>query len=401
MAPFEHRYLLYLMHTFFAFTSRMWDMGIVLLIAHVTNNNMAIVALSGFLSTVSIFLFMGYLGRYLDATNRLTAAYMAVFMKIISVSLAYLVGVVLADETAVNPKLPRLVYVLPCLGAVASMSFSTITQSVEKDWIVVLSDKSSAWLGGTNSVMSQIDLGCASLAPALAGFLFSSFSLSHTAVILLLTNATSAACLLYLLHYLYYAYPALALRDDRLDSKVKSAKGYAAIGSSDDDSIPTPSASSCTSCLLKFLSLEEFAECGCAMVMLGYAFLYCTAMSFGALMTVYLRFAGMTDMTIGVFRGINAFMGLLGAMVFPYVAARIGLWNASQMSILYQLMFVLLGAGSFFVEYGIYGAYVLATAVLMSRTGLWMFDLGVRQIAQETIPEAYRGERPSCYLLCF
>lgn len=29
---------------------------------------------------------------------------------------------------------------------------------------------------------------------------------------------------------------------------------------------------------------------------------------------------------------------------------------------------------------------------LLSRTGLWMFDLGARQIAQETIPEASRGK---------
>ncbi len=29
---------------------------------------------------------------------------------------------------------------------------------------------------------------------------------------------------------------------------------------------------------------------------------------------------------------------------------------------------------------------------LFSRTGLWLFDLCVRQIAQETIPEAVRGK---------
>lgn len=29
---------------------------------------------------------------------------------------------------------------------------------------------------------------------------------------------------------------------------------------------------------------------------------------------------------------------------------------------------------------------------LFSRTGLWLFDLCVRQIAQETIPELVRGE---------
>lgn len=166
MAPFQHRYLLYAMHLFFAFTSRMWDMGIVLMIAHVTNNDLKIVALAGFMSTVSVFLFMGYVGHYLDATNRLTAAYSALTVKIVVVSIAYCVCAFLAEEPFYSSK---FIYILPCASAIASLCFNALNQSVEKDWVVVLADKDSAWLTTTNSTMSQIDLACASFAPALTG----------------------------------------------------------------------------------------------------------------------------------------------------------------------------------------------------------------------------------------
>ncbi|RYH14241.1 hypothetical protein EON65_33925 [archaeon] len=166
MAPFQQRYLLYAVHTFFAFTSRMWDMGIVLMIAHVTNNDLKIVALAGFMSTVSVFLFMGSIGHYLDATNRLSAAFSALTVKIIVVTLAYCVCAFLAEEPFYSSK---FICILPCASAVASLCFNALNQSIEKDWVVVLADKDFTWLTTTNSTMSQIDLACASFAPALTG----------------------------------------------------------------------------------------------------------------------------------------------------------------------------------------------------------------------------------------
>ena len=49
------------------------------------------------------------------------------------------------------------------LFAITGECFSTIYQSVAKDWLVVLSDGDADWLTNTNAVMSQIDLLCNSL----------------------------------------------------------------------------------------------------------------------------------------------------------------------------------------------------------------------------------------------
>ena len=42
------------------------------------------------------------------------------------------------------------------LFAITAVCFSTIYQSVEKDWLVVLSDGNTDWSTNTNAVMSQI-----------------------------------------------------------------------------------------------------------------------------------------------------------------------------------------------------------------------------------------------------
>eukprot|EP01031_Cornospumella_fuschlensis_P026125 gene26125-31546_t len=359
-------------------------MGIVLMIAHVTNNDLKIVALAGFMSTVSVFLFMGSIGHYLDATNRLSAAYAALTVKIIVVTLAYCVCAFLAEEPFYSSK---FIYFLPCASAVASLCFNALNQSVEKDWVVVLADKDSAWLTTTNSTMSQIDLACASFAPALTGYLFETCSLAGVAVILLLTNGLSAFGLMVLLRYLYGSFPALAVRELQ-ESKIAQSQSEI---NDDVDSLATdsPPPSNC-SCLIRMLGLEEFANCGCAMVMVAYAFLYMTVLSFGSLMTVYLRFAGMPDST---FRGLSALSGFLGACSFPFVNAYMGLYSTGQLSLTYQCFLVCVAAVSFFVcSDQLEVAYIISIAVLLSRVGLWMFDLAVRQISQETIPEHVRGK---------
>jgi hypothetical protein len=75
--PFQNRKQLYLMHFFFAFVSRMWDMGIVLLVAQLTNNSLFLVAVTGLLSALAVFLFMTTVGAWLDKTNRITAVRVA------------------------------------------------------------------------------------------------------------------------------------------------------------------------------------------------------------------------------------------------------------------------------------------------------------------------------------
>lgn len=292
----------------------------------------------------------------------------------LAVTTAYSLGILIADVGDYErDHLPFLVYALPCLVAVAYLSFSTITQSVEKDWIVVLSDGQSDWLTSTNSVMSQIDLTCASLAPAAAGMLFSSFSLAVTAGILLATSLTTAIGWVILLRYLYQAYPALAIREERKTYR------YQAIQENDDQQslnhtdINNNKQTNATvgtwlHYCITYLSLEDFMECSCAWVMISYAFLFCTVLSFGSLMTVYLRYAGMADVTIGFFRGINALMGLLGASLFPFLSKQLGLWNSAQLAISYQFSFIFLAGLAFlFLQQQANGTIYFATAVV------WMF----------------------------
>lgn len=449
--PYQQRYLLYGMHFFYSMISRMWDMGITLVLASLTNNNMSLIALAGLMSSLLIFLFMAQIGKqFLDIYNRLYVVRVFLLLKLCTVSVSYILCILFAYAQRENhiqsdsvkdssmldvsfrewiDKFPRNIiggttldgmfnamplvgqslaaraltfsstdadsnmghgtyqmmnnrsflqsrylesstssfhdtivtngiYIIPFLYALTNISFTCITQCIEKDWVVVLSNSNSEWLASTNATMSQIDLICASLAPTITGFLFyfyghdtanksaseNTSDSTNVAVILLLLNALATVALLFFLTYLYNSWGQLAVRasdspqnanyafidttskhnntntneseygSSEQDDEITIELSHRAIHSmslEDESNIDQKAlmtrqkeasyiASIFQKVSVSFISsITNFRSSNCAGVMISYAFLYCTVLSYGSLMTIYLRWAGVSDYIIG------------------------------------------------------------------------------------------------------
>ena len=108
-------------------------------------------------------------------------------------------------------------------------------------------------------------------------------------------------------------------------------------------------------------------------------------------MTVYLLFMGMDEFYVGLARGVSAIIGFVGASIYPCAKERYGLWASGTFALIWQSLFVGIAASSFLLSNSTASISVLTIAVLISRVGLWLFDLCARQIAQETIKEPVRG----------
>lgn len=276
----------------------MWDMGIVLLLSELSNNNLTLVAFAGFLTSLFIVLFMGSVGHFLDQTNRLIAAQYALGVKIASIVVTFSLCAYLSSDSSDGRQLNiHILYFIPCISALANLSFSTVSTSVEKDWIVVLANNDSRWLSITNSRMTQIDSLCNAFAPVLTGYLFSLFSPSMVAVILLLTNSISTFCLYFFMHYLYYSWDLLAVREQNSVSSRKQISEKTALLSSNKSDLDLRDS------LEDEGYFHDFLNSGCAGTMIAYAILYLTVLNFGTLMVVYLRWCHLSDVWIGAGRG--------------------------------------------------------------------------------------------------
>lgn len=389
--PLKEKYQLYMMHFCFAFTSRMWDMAITLLIAELTNNSLKLVAMSGLMSSALTLIAMPKIGSWLDKANRLKAAKITLFYKITSVSLAYFLCAYLNQKNGfifLSSNKTMLFYLLPVLYAIAGVSFATITQQIETDWLVVLSDNNENWLRTTNSVMSQIDLGCKALAPAATGLLFAKYSQSTVSILLVGFNTLITIMFYQFISGLYNKFPNLAKKeietnkDQYTVTKDATYENIIFLGKEWDSN----------KSIGKLLNLSKnFITSGCTGLMLSYSFLYLTVLSFGSLMTVYLRSTGMSQYWIGTFKGLAALTEFTGARLFPYFSRFLGDWKTGYYSIWFQFAFVLLASSSMLLLPLNSSNLIIAISVLFSRAGLWMFDLTARQIAQVTIKESTRG----------
>lgn len=394
MNPYQKNQL-YFMHFSFAFTSRMWDMAIILLIADITNNSLKITAISGLMSSALSLIMMPKIGIWLDNVDRLKAAKTTLFYKFISISLAYLLCAYLSYQSGlavIDSKIRlSLFYLLPILYSIASVSFATITQQIETDWLVVLANKDENWLRDTNSFLSQIDLGCKAAAPAVTGLLFAKFSQSNVSLLLVGINTIVTAMLYKLLSGLYNKFPNLTNKKQSEKKELKDKNNFG-LQVDDDNVLFLNKEWDSKNFIGKFLnSFKSFATSGCAGLMVAYSFLYLTVLSFGSLMTVYLRSTGMNQSLIGTFKGLAALTEFSGAAMFPFFSRKFGDWKTGYFAIWYQFIFVLLAASSIFVVPLQKSSFVIAISVLLSRAGLWMFDLTTRQIAQVTIKETTRG----------
>ena len=423
--PYEKRGQLYLTHFLFAFVTKMWDTSIIFFVAQFTNNSMLLVAIIGLCSTLSVFIFMGLIGHVLDRTNRILAVRVALSVKLVAVSLAYIVCCILsaassdssaaaADTIRHDPFKRTLLYLLPVFAAFVGLASNSITQSIEKDWLVVLSAKDTRWLSATNAVMTQIDLGCNALAPVLTGILFAYQSHEVIAFVLLVVNTITVLVLYLSKSLLYHSWPALGQKIgvDVLEAtdNLNCADLESLIDSDDDELLDTPAAygsigqSSSTrrggqkkdgknrlsvrsaaeqkalqmrrmsnNALLintaqpvsdavpvtylgqlrafytsTLTAFHDFFHSGCAGLMISYGFLHLSVLSFGSLMTVYLLYAGVKEDLVGLFRGLAALCGFLGAVMFPACSDFLGLYLTAQGAIVYQFVLVALAASSFY-----------------------------------------------------
>ncbi|PRW32971.1 TPR repeat-containing isoform B [Chlorella sorokiniana] len=130
---------------------------------------------------------------------------------------------------------------------------------------------------------------------------------------------------------------------------------------------------------------------------LALALLYFTVLSFGTLMTAYLKSLGLPEAELAVYRGLGALSGILATVTFPPLHRWLGLVATGSLSIWLQLACLLAGvAPALAAALGAaVGAaprtYALVWGLVLSRFGLWSFDLAANQLIQETVEHSALG----------
>lgn len=371
-------------------------------IAAVNTDSIFMISLTAFTASLSSFLLSSRIGVWMDDTNRLKAVQIALAVKLISVTCAYIIcsAVVNTSQSGENSK---YLYLLPVCYSFGQLAFSTITLCVEKDWVVVMTEGDQANLSTINSTMTMIDLSNEALAPVVAGLLFQ-YSVDIAGIVLVTTNIVGGGTFWLFLRGIYRDYPALASPRGNRHSSTESPPDIRAVEVKDSQPSSTISSRSSSVRFVPIVTLRQlretylaFISSGCVSVMLAFAFLFVTVLSYGAVMTVWLLYAGIEPAVVGGLRAISALSGFSGAAVYPMCRKRWGIYNTGLVAVWLQAVCVVVGSLALGYTSLVSSSrhapylYVFIIGTLLSRAGLWTFDLVARQMAQETIPDTHRG----------
>lgn len=119
---------------------------------------------------------------------------------------------------------------------------------------------------------------------------------------------------------------------------------------------------------------------------------YLNILSFGTSMTAYLVSRGMRMDFIGILRGISCAIGLSGTVAFQISAKAMSLRSTGLWAIILQFGCLSLSYFSLYLpEDSNTSLAFLIVGVCLSRIGLWVFDITVSQLMQESINEEIRG----------
>ncbi|KAH0495728.1 hypothetical protein TgHK011_009259 [Trichoderma gracile] len=157
---------LYVLHFLSTWNSRVFEFGAVLYMAVVFPGTLLPMSLYALVRGLSAIVFAPAVGWYIDTGNRLQVVRVSiVFQRLVvaaSCAIFYALAAEVQLDSGVRAGLLAVVTVLACVEKLCSILNMV---SVEKDWVVVVSQRDPAALRAMNAQMRRIDLLCKLFGP--------------------------------------------------------------------------------------------------------------------------------------------------------------------------------------------------------------------------------------------
>lgn len=441
----EHARWILLSTTASRFGSRTWEFATPLLLLEWSPGSLAAPAALGLTCAIFRLIVSPMLGRLADGKwNRMTTVWVGASMQaagcLISVGALYFWNTFAASQMS---RIASLAIVI-LAGVIETLGAQLSSVAVKKEWVPIVFEEADnitvtqqeealierrkkhlfhltlpdhVTLSFMNTTMTNIDLMSAMFGPVLAGYVLEVLSgtdgsLQRGFAVIALINAMSFVPELILLRRVYLSCP-------QLQQKHQTAPKTSS--NTNDTSINVDK-----SPWLIWYSHPS----GLPLLTVSLASLYLTALSpAGVVLTAYLVSTGLSPTALGVFRGAGALSGVLGVTLFSlfrkceaehpsmsnedthFVSVSIERLRCVSLAFLMlEVAAVLVAAVAYSFCNAIYISdtpesstvesgtrlmpwpmFVFLSAIVISRAGLYSFDVGVLEIEQYIVDERYRN----------
>jgi iron-regulated transporter 1 len=282
------------------------------------------------------------------------------------------------------------------LACVEKLAFVANTVSVERDWIVVVSESLGTDRQELNSAMRRIDLVCKLIAPVGIG-LVDGYSTRIAIWVVFAQNAVSVLVEYFAIANVYAAVPELGVGKGKQSETDTATESQPQHSSHQDTVSNAPSRrptllANITSHLQPY---RAYVENPAFLASFSLSLLYLTVLSFASQMTTYLLTLGFTSTHVSIMRLVSVILELSATVAAPWLMSKIGAVRAGLWFINEQVLAIGLAIGLFHIfptnTAPMLAGAALVLGVCLSRLGLWGFDLSVQYLVQGDAPPASRG----------
>ncbi|PTB36456.1 hypothetical protein M441DRAFT_51191 [Trichoderma asperellum CBS 433.97] len=385
---------LYVSHFLSTWNSRVFEFGGVLYLATVFPGTLLPMSLYALIRGVSAIIFAPAIGWYIDTGNRLQVVQVSIVFQRLVVAASCAVFYILAVDTQFSSGVRAgLVAVVTFFACVEKLCSILNLVSVEKDWVVVVSERNPEVLRDMNAQMRRIDLLC-----KLFGPLFIATIDAYSSRVAIIANfAMNAASILieyFAIARVYYEVPELQ------EAKINGRHEVPGEPEAQSSHNSNPIVSAIWQRLIAIIhkSAQDFSlylKHRAFLPSIAGAILYFTVLSFGGQMVTYLLSAGYSSLQVGIARTVGVVFEVLATWVAPWLMGRIGEIRAGLWMSTWQVTMLVAGVSVFWMfdmnSNSLIAASGLVGGTVLSRLGLRGFDLCVQLIVQEEVEAENRG----------
>ena len=363
---------------------KMWEFALPLILSSLAPDLFA-AALFGLVTYGVRVIFGTWIGRKIDDTNRLKVISLGIGLQAVSVGCSATAIWFLLRLSANNPDFhffmtpvsSSIFVALLLSGSVGSLAAMAMDIAIERDWVPTLITEDEH-LTVMNARMRQADLVTEVGGPLVGGFLL---LLGNQIGFMIIAGWNFLTFLpqYLLLVAVYYDFPILHKK--------------AAPPAEEEGGVI---ATFCSPFYSLFRGWRLFTQQPIVLVTFSFTMLWLTILSpHDPVFTAYLMFAGYPDWELGIFRAIGAVAGVIAAFLFPAIARGLGLQKSMLFFIFEEGVMVAAAGVTLWLNLHGYAPevmrYLFLVFVVLSRPGLYGFEVGEIQVMQQGVPENIRG----------
>ncbi|XP_047133099.1 solute carrier family 40 member 1 isoform X1 [Hydra vulgaris] len=407
---------------FSSWGDRMWNFAVGLYLVKISPGSLQLTAIYGTVVTSSVILFAPAIGSWIDRNNRLVVIRTLLLLQNgFIVCSALFVSLILFRITE-NKNILKLFEVLIILfGAAANLASQGEQISITRDWVVVICLNNKDSMARLNAQMRRIDLTVTILAPVAVGSLMSLISDLSGIAFICVWNILSVFSEYFQLRHIHQTVPELTK---------KQKNEYTALEETENDRQVASRSSAFEKFKNFYAVLNIYKRQNVFLAGVAFAILSLTVLGFNSVTVGYVYSQSVKEIYVSILFGTGALFGILGTMIFSFLRNRIGLVKTGIIALGFKCSMLLLCVASIWAPgspssfkvssknyiTGINNTIVnssitsnnslfyvqphnpsyvsillLMIGIILSRTGLWMFDLTITQLQQENVEEEFRG----------